>query len=585
MKIRNNMTDNRFGWVVFCFLFVGSLSGCTAAGSDCREDSDCLVNQQCSSGGGVFFGGGICLAGMSANQRDVGADPAESGGDAGDKQDADVGDGDVSVADASERDGAVDDDTSDGGDAGDVTPDYRLSVRFTTHPAEHTQSRRAQFEYLCEDDSGGVQACTYECFVDAEFVESEEAVAVDGQGQWVDCDNTRTVETAWAGKYTLSVRARDENGQTAEVTFRWQNSYVEWLSVSAGARQTCAIDTSHQLWCWGVSEYGALAQKDVTKVDVPTRVASDEHWLSVSVGQDHACGINDKSSLYCWGSNTASQVGAGDKSRYEIPVPLELFEGGWKSVSAGATHTCAIYKEQLYCWGWGVNGQLGLRTQTRAEKPQQVMPEEERQWLSVSVAAEYSCAVEGKYGLHCWGLNTYGLLGIGDRPEYRIPTQVQSGVVRDFGSVSAGQSHTCGVLRDGNLLCWGRGKSGQLGLGQLGDRKFPEYVEGKGYRQVSAGVKHTCAVNDEKQLFCWGDGKGGLLGFEENDLLKSANPRLVDEKGEQDWLEVSAGDMHSCGIRGQGELWCWGGNRDNQLGLPEVTDSIYEPRKLRVYLD
>jgi alpha-tubulin suppressor-like RCC1 family protein len=75
-----------------------------------------------------------------------------------------------------------------------------------------------------------------------------------------------------------------------------------------------------------------------------------------------------------------------------------------------------------------------------------------------------------------------------------------------------GDSHTCGVKANGNLLCWGANDAGQIGDTTNVDRHSPVVI-GSGWASVVAGFSHTCALRSDSKLYCWGDNTYGALGF------------------------------------------------------------------------
>ncbi|WP_437275309.1 hypothetical protein WME90_29150 [Sorangium sp. So ce375] len=187
----------------------------------------------------------------------------------------------------------------------------------------------------------------------------------------------------------------------------------------------------------------------------------------------------------------------------------------------------------------------------------------------IAAGADYTCAVLSDGSVWCWGRNTWGNLGDGtlqqDRP---IPRRVigLSGAARVTASVSTGRVHTCAVLADGAVACWGAGNSGQLGDGEATNSLFPVRAkELAGATQVAVGGTHTCAVTTTHELYCWGEGSSGQLGYgDEVD-------RLVPTVMLDDVSSVSAGLSHTCAgmIERMGErrMYCWGHNESGQLGI------------------
>lgn len=107
----------------------------------------------------------------------------------------------------------------------------------------------------------------------------------------------------------------------------------------------------------------------------------------------------------------------------------------------------------------------------------------------------------------------FGQLGNGATSSQRTPVNVTglgSGVV----AVSAGDSHTCALTKDGRISCFGDGSAGQLGTGAQQSSNVPDEVSGLGApaTAVSAGEQHTCASLEGRGLVCWGANYGGQLG-------------------------------------------------------------------------
>jgi alpha-tubulin suppressor-like RCC1 family protein len=169
----------------------------------------------------------------------------------------------------------------------------------------------------------------------------------------------------------------------------------------------------------------------------------------------------------------------------------------------------------------------------------------------------------------CWGDNGEGALGTGDDESRLAPTTVAT--FMHFASMAPGGSHTCGVRApDGAVACWGDNSLGQLGLGDTTARTSPQVVPlASPARRLTAGYEHSCAVLMDGSLWCWGDNSEGQLGL--NDAYGSPNASSPTRVGQAtDWLTVSGGQGHTCGIRAPGTMWCWGRNTSYELGLGTV---------------
>ena len=208
--------------------------------------------------------------------------------------------------------------------------------------------------------------------------------------------------------------------------------------------------------------------------------ASGANAASVACGYYHTCAIRDDGRVWCWGSNDNGRLGMGSAGGSSAaPVgPLDLGSGRTaKAICAGSYYSCAILDDgTVKCWGSNGNGQLGYGDTTNRDAPPATPVDlgTGRTAKAVSCGSESTCAILDDDSLKCWGANGYGQLGIGD-PQYSssgykatTPTAV---VATNLGagvkSVATGSDHTCAVLNDGSLKCWGMGMYVSLGYSGL----------------------------------------------------------------------------------------------------------------------
>jgi alpha-tubulin suppressor-like RCC1 family protein len=285
--------------------------------------------------------------------------------------------------------------------------------------------------------------------------------------------------------------------------------------------------------------------------------------------------------LYCWGDDHDGEVGDGPGNPEVVAAPVRVgtFED-WAKVSAGREHTCGVRENgKLYCWGLDEDGQVGdgVVNDFRVLAPRRIGTFED--WATVGAGDNHTCGVRRNGKLYCWGSNTQGKIGVGSDDFDPVLAPVRVGTFEDWASVSGGGGHTCGVRRNGKLYCWGYDGTGQLGDGDgSAPHNAPVRIGAfEDWATVSAGREHTCGVRRNGKLYCWGLDDFGRVGDGDGDAPHNAPVRIG---AFEDWADGSAGSYHSCGVRKIGKLYCWGDDEFGQVGdgADEVADLA--PRRI-----
>ncbi|MFL5404002.1 MAG: RCC1 domain-containing protein [Gemmatimonadales bacterium] len=259
----------------------------------------------------------------------------------------------------------------------------------------------------------------------------------------------------------------------------------------------------------------------------------------------------------------------------------------WLSISAGASHTCAIASDSTaYCWGAGQTGALGNGLPIDTSVPSPVLTIGGIKFLSISAGEDNTCGVNVQTVTYCWGTGLNGRLGNAD-PSGRsqlTPSPISGGST--FRTVAAGRT-SCGIANDFTAQCWGDDNLLQLGfqplpldqLDQCGSTACsltPRAVSStpNSYSLVDVGGVHTCALSRSTpgQAQCWGTGLRGALGA--GPSVASTTP--IPVLGGLSFGSISAGGEHTCGIvSGNQAIYCWGNNNHGQLGdnTPDDKDS------------
>lgn len=359
-----------------------------------------------------------------------------------------------------------------------------------------------------------------------------------------------------------------------------------WLQVDGGPTHTCAVATTHALYCWGSDAFGALGHGGpVADANTPTQVAGPAtDWAAVSAGNSVTCAIKVSGALFCWGSDSFGALGNGGTDQHVgTPTAVAGAAGPWRSVSAGGDGgeaaggaVCAVnVAGHLFCWGMRALVGDGVGTHDRSV-PTEVAGGASN-WSSVSVGGTVACARKTTGRLFCWGGDFYGQVGDGPSTvDRKRPVPVANGDT-GWASVSAGWAHTCAVRTTGRLFCWGLDEHGQIGRyprHYFDFRTVPTEVRGAttDWTAVAAGGSHSCARKTSGRLYCWGVNWNGQLG---HDLPtdETATPVRVSG-GITDWAAIAAGGEHNCAVRAGAALYCWGWDGAGQVGDGGTDDQI-----------
>ncbi|MEM9203579.1 MAG: S-layer homology domain-containing protein [Actinomycetota bacterium] len=351
--------------------------------------------------------------------------------------------------------------------------------------------------------------------------------------------------------------------------------------LTTGDEYTCVLTATSTVKCWGDNDFGQLGLgtfRDIgdevgemgvnlDRVDLGTGRTA----VSLVAGRDHTCAILDDDTLKCWGRNSSGQLGLGDDiNRGGTPDEMGDFLAAVslgagrtaKAISLGDTHTCAILDDDsVKCWGEGELGQLGQGTKPDigdggGEMGDALMPISlgtGRTAAAISTGDSHSCAILDDGSVKCWGGNDVGQLGqgnkiqVGDDPGEmgNALAAVSLGTGRTAVAISTSANHNCVILDNGDLKCWGRNDKGQLGYGDSDDRgdgggemgdSLPAVDLGAGRtaEAVTTGTNHTCALLDDSTLRCWGNNDFGQLGIDSTEDVGDGDNNDADGDGDGD---------------------------------------------------
>ncbi len=349
---------------------------------------------------------------------------------------------------------------------------------------------------------------------------------------------------------------------TALVTV--QSPFITAVDIAVGERTACAIEDGG-IWCWGDNASGQRATGTFVNNRVTTRVSSTERFVDIDGGAMHFCGQSSTNALWCWGFNGNGRLGDGTTTnRPELTrVTGNLAVSAF---AAGDASSCGLPPGgALLCWGNSFLGGLGTGTnQSVNATPQVVAGGVSFSQIASSKSIESRCGLTASGQAWCWGNNSGAMLGDSGRvATITTPTRIIGN--RLFKQIALGISHTCALALDGQAICFGNNRYGQIGTDTMfnAQQRIPVPVSGSlRFTDIAAGAVHNCAVATDGVLYCWGENQYGQLG--DGTLTNRSVPTPVDI--DVRFTRVSAANTNTCAIAVSTIVYCWGQNIQGAAG-------------------
>ncbi len=260
------------------------------------------------------------------------------------------------------------------------------------------------------------------------------------------------------------------------------------VKLASGDEHNCVIDSATNVSCWGRNLEGQLGTGTPTQAAQAVAVlvapggAAFTGVLAIAPGVDHTCAIKAGDEVWCWGNNDAGQLGDGLAVNRTSPF---LMIGAGTQVDTGSSgNTCRRNPDgTASCAGSAWRSRLGNGTGNTSGDARTAVPVLSAvggpplTGVAQIVVGGTPCVRLDDGTVRCWGDNVHGQTGAGRGADVPTPVLRSDGTpLTGVTSIYAGFPHLCARLTGGDVVCWGRGRDGELGDGEQRDRFYPELL-------------------------------------------------------------------------------------------------------------
>lgn len=314
--------------------------------------------------------------------------------------------------------------------------------------------------------------------------------------------------------------------------------------VDGGVFHSIALASNGTVYVWGSNAQMQLGAADPSlEQKTPTEVPGISRVSSVAAGHDYSVALKSDGSVYTWGGGKQSSPTKVDRLNDAV------------AIAAGQAAILALDRNGRV-WQWSLGGApilvAGLSD-----------------IVAIDAGGSHYLALSVSGDVYAWGDNWSGQLGTGNTANSTAPQKLKLNNIID---IAAGQTHSLAVAYDGAVYAWGSNTYGQLGDGTTTNSIVPVRVKSIGNAvQVSAGNEMSMARTKDGGIFTWGSGEYGQLG--DSRATSSRNsPQAITELPEPPAF-ISCGVYHNLYVSQSGNLYTWGRNQDNQLGVQQSGDA------------
>uniref|UniRef100_A0A7S4PM21 SAM domain-containing protein n=1 Tax=Guillardia theta TaxID=55529 RepID=A0A7S4PM21_GUITH len=299
-------------------------------------------------------------------------------------------------------------------------------------------------------------------------------------------------------------------------------------------------------------------------------------FFAIFSGPSHSVALTAAGQVFSWGANDMRQLGYSGAEEGILGIDMEAktvldMQGHIAITAACGRHHTIVITESGQIWSWGAltHGQLGIGEVTKEKYPNgyvntpvRISSLDTQSPRAVACGYFHSVVIDGSGDLWSFGSSENFAHGHDSQFDIPHPQILQSIHGQDFRQIACGASHTIALTAQGHMYVWGNNKHGQLGLGDVKNRKEPTLntnMSSRGIRKISCGENHSAFLSD-RDVFTFGDGSEGALGH--GNAKSQLVPKHVIKLTEECRLrDLECGPKYTVALSDLGQMYFWGNMR------------------------
>jgi alpha-tubulin suppressor-like RCC1 family protein len=361
------------------------------------------------------------------------------------------------------------------------------------------------------------------------------------------------------------------------------------VQIAAVGQNTCARIDDGSVKCWGWNNTGVVGSATVdADFASPQPIALDGPADELALGgwpkEDPTACVRRGAVVDCWGEDGSLRMlgrnnAASGGKFYPVPAPVAGVSGATGEIGISSQRVCVRAGVSLQCWGQDYAQDVSpLAVPFNTPKPVKQIAGGRAAHCALLDSDEVACAGHLYNYDPLWNAMNYG------RGPGSADLQIMGGVT-GIAQLAMQATHVCALKKTGVVLCWGRNNRGQLGRGTMTDKDdvpAPVVLPATA-KSVGVGMNHSCAILTDDTVWCWGSnsiGNGGGKAFEARGQIGTladggldafaTSPRKVEGLPAGVKRSIVGGYAHTCALMQDGAMYCWGKNDHGQLGRGNV---------------